>query len=327
MWEEEVLSGSTRLFRCSPSLSEVLLGRQLAGVLQQGAYDCVHSHIFNLSGWLLRHAAQAKVPIRIAHYHNTHDGCVSTPARRLRRLISRAVATRYATDVIACSTDALRLAPKAGGSNCVLHYGIQALKPASTNLRTDLGIAASTPLVLHAGRFYPQKNHHFLLQVFHLVNQVLPEAHLVLMGDGPLLPAMRESAQKMGLQHRIHFLGNRSDARGLLSQGDAFCFPSSHEGYAIALVEARFAGLPVVASDLPVLRESADGAQAVELVPLSEPRVFAEALLNALGRGHVEAPISYREYHSASASSQRLLQLYRTLASRQPEPEGAGVCG
>jgi glycosyltransferase involved in cell wall biosynthesis len=315
VWEHEVVDGRSQIFRCEPTTSEVLFGRRVNDVLAARHYDIVHSHVFNLSGWMLRHASGLGVPIRIAHFHNTHDGRQGTPQRIVRRMVSRRLVSKYATDVVACSREALQLAPRAGGFNRVLHYGITPPVASQCSLRDEFGIPKSSPLVLHAGRFYPQ-NHHFLLSVFRMVHDIRQDSHLVLIGDGPLQPGIRHTAKRMGLEACVHFAGIRPDARNLLHQGNVLCFPSLHEGYAIVLVEARFAGVHVVASDLRVHREMAEGAMGVELIPLSDPERFADAVLQALDRPLSPAPHDYRLHHSALSSAERLLQLYGELGAR-----------
>jgi glycosyltransferase involved in cell wall biosynthesis len=149
-----------------------------------------------------------------------------------------------------------------------------------------------------------------------MVHDIRPDSHLVLIGDGPLQPAIRDEAKHMGLESSVHFAGVRPDAKHLLHQGNVFCFPSLHEGYAIVLIEARFAGVHVVASDLRVHREMADGAMGVNLIPLPNTKRFANAVVQALDRPLSPAPYDYKLHHSAPSSAERLLQLYGELGAR-----------
>jgi glycosyltransferase involved in cell wall biosynthesis len=85
----------------------------------------------------------------------------------------------------------------------------------------------------------------------------LPGAHLVIAGDGPLRAMLVDLADQLRLSHRLHLIGNLDpqDLADLVSSADLYLFPSVWESFGLAGVEAAMAGVPVLASDLPVLRE------------------------------------------------------------------------
>ena len=101
----------------------------------------------------------------------------------------------------------------------------------------------------HVGRFNKQKNHAFLIDIFHAFVQKHPHAHLVLVGVGELMEETQKKVQKLQLNHQVHFLGIRSDVPSLLHAMDLFLFPSFMEGLSVSMVEAQCAGLPCVVSD------------------------------------------------------------------------------
>ena len=115
-------------------------------------------------------------------------------------------------------------------------------------VRAELGLAESTFVAGHVGRFTEQKNHAFLLEIFAALHARRPDSALLLAGDGPLRPKMAEAARRLGLESAVRFLGPRQDVPALLSAMDCFIFPSHHEGLPVTLVEAQAAGLPVAAS-------------------------------------------------------------------------------
>jgi glycosyltransferase involved in cell wall biosynthesis len=85
----------------------------------------------------------------------------------------------------------------------------------------------------------------------------------------------------------VRFLGHRKDVPEVLAAGDVFVFPSLYEGFGGALLEAMALGLPIVASDIPAVREVVDdGANAI-LVPPGDAPALASAidgLLDDTGR-------------------------------------------
>jgi glycosyltransferase involved in cell wall biosynthesis len=84
-----------------------------------------------------------------------------------------------------------------------------------------------------------------------------PSWHLALGGQGPEEDNLRQQARELGVEDRLHFIGEmQSEQVGdFLNALDLFIFPSQAETFGLAAVEAAQAGLPVVSSDIPVLRE------------------------------------------------------------------------
>ena len=81
----------------------------------------------------------------------------------------------------------------------------------------------------------------------------IPDAHLVLVGDGPLRKEMELLASKLAIDNRVHFLGRRNDVHELIKMADIYVQSSHWEGFGIAVVEAMAGGLPVIASKVPGL--------------------------------------------------------------------------
>lgn len=101
----------------------------------------------------------------------------------------------------------------------------------------------------HIGRFVPQKNHQYLITVFSAIQEQIPEARLLLIGDGPLKDDIRHFVQSRHLKNKIVFLGKRDDVPCLLQAMDIFLLPSIYEGLPISCLEAQAAGLPCLISD------------------------------------------------------------------------------
>lgn len=100
----------------------------------------------------------------------------------------------------------------------------------------------------HVGRFAPEKNHAFLLDAFGALLRILPNALLVCVGRGPLEKQVQAQARAFGIDDRMVFAGVSSDVPAYLKAFDAFVFPSTKEGLAMAVVEAQAAGLPTLMS-------------------------------------------------------------------------------
>jgi glycosyltransferase involved in cell wall biosynthesis len=109
---------------------------------------------------------------------------------------------------------------------------------------------------------------------------------LALAGQGPDEARLKQLAAELGVSTRVHFVGEISPERigSFLSCLDVFVFPSLAETFGLAAVEAAHAGVPVVANDLPVLREvlSYQGKPAALLVDASDPALLGAAVSRVL---------------------------------------------
>ena len=110
------------------------------------------------------------------------------------------------------------------------------------NLKNEL-------VVGHVGRFHPQKNHSFLVDIFAEIHKKRPDSVLMLVGTGDLMESVKEKVSELKLDDCVIFTGSRADVNELLSAFDVFVFPSLFEGLPVTLVEAQAANLPIVCSE------------------------------------------------------------------------------
>lgn len=234
-----------RLNPVSPSYHKALL--TFFG--QHPEYRIVHAHLDCMSAFPLTAAKKCGVPVRIAHSHNASQD--KNWKYLLKRYYMRRIPS-VATHLFACSESAGRwMFP--GQQVTVVKNGIEtqsfAFDPAVRNeVRRELGLNHELTLG-HVGRFAPQKNHDFLMEIFAQVHRRNPEAVLLLVGEGPLEQQIREKAERLGLAEKVRFLGIRTDVNRLLQAVDVFVMPSRYEGLGIAAVEAQTAGVTCVLSD------------------------------------------------------------------------------
>jgi glycosyltransferase involved in cell wall biosynthesis len=144
-------------------------------------------------------------------------------------------------------------------------------------LRTEFGFATGQLIILFAGRFVPEKNLPDLLQAFHLLRV---NAVLVLLGDGPLMPAVRTQLDHLGLTTRVQLPGFQSSdrLRDYLQAADVFALVSGSEGIPCALIEAMAVGLPSVVTSIPAMMQVVDnGVHGLWCRP-GEPKSVAECI-------------------------------------------------
>lgn len=116
-------------------------------------------------------------------------------------------------------------------------------------IRHELGISNDCLLVGHIGRFNRQKNHSKIIGIFKEITVLLPNAKLVLVGNGEGKANIENMVHECKMEDRVLFLGLRNDVPALLSAFDVMLFPSLFEGMPNAIIEAQAVNLPCVISD------------------------------------------------------------------------------
>ena len=253
-------------------------------------YDIIHSHVHLFSGNILRLAAQAGIPCRIAHCH-TDTSAIATKGGLYRRLYytwMKSWINRYATMGLGISNQAVAAffgsSDKSNPRWQPVDYGLDLLpfedKIDAAALRVELGIPTDTFVIGHIGRFVEVKNHTFILDIAAAVAKREPKMRLLLVGEGLLRSQIEQKASQLGLMDHVIFAGVRADVPRLMRGAmDVFLFPSLFEGLGNVRIEAQCAGLPAVISD--VVPEEGDVIKPlVQRLSLSESAdTWAEAIL------------------------------------------------
>ncbi len=128
--------------------------------------------------------------------------------------------------------------------------------PADPALKARYGLGDG-PVALFLGGLKPRKNLPFLLDFWQDVASARPRATLLIAGDGPEGSALRRRADRLGVGSRVVFTGRLPEALKVAHYrlASVFLFPSTLEGFGLAVGEAMSCGLPVVASDQGALPE------------------------------------------------------------------------
>jgi glycosyltransferase involved in cell wall biosynthesis len=151
--------------------------------------------------------------------------------------------------------------------------------------RDRFGLPQDVQIVVSVGRLSDLKNQAALVGAL----PQLPGVHLALAGNGPARAQLVAMAEANGSRDRLHLVGEvpRTQVYDFLVAGDVFAFPSHSETFGLAAVEAAIAGVPVVASDLSVLREvleDDDGQPAAVFAETRDADGFARAISMTLSR-------------------------------------------
>jgi glycosyltransferase involved in cell wall biosynthesis len=225
--------------------------------------------------------------------------------------------------VIALSTlmrDRLVAAGFAGERIAIIPSGIDAGAFAS---RANPGEAPSSrpPTVLCVARHSFEKGIDVALQAWRIVREQMPQARLVLLGDGPLRPQLQALAQALDLGDSVAFRGQSREVASALAQADCFVLPSRWEGFPTALLEACAAGVPAVATDVSGVRDLIDDGCSGYVVPVADYQQMAARLLALLidparrRQMGAQAAQRVRASFTQQQSIDRLLDLLEQLAA------------
>lgn len=246
-------------------------------------YKVVHGHMESFGFLYSRAARKAGVKTIIAHSHNaliepTIKGVVKSMMNRPWK--------HYANVLFACSEKAGDYMFR-GAKYTVLTNGIRCedfvYNPeVRAECRHELGIEDKIVLG-HIGRFDPQKNHSFLLDIFTAYAQKHHDAVLLMIGEGALMQDVRAKVETLGISGQVRFMGVRADTSRLYQAMDMFLLPSLFEGLPVVGIEAQSAGLPMLVADTVTTELCV--TPFVEMLPLTAaPAVWADKMDDMIGR-------------------------------------------
>ena len=184
--------------------------------------------------------------------------------------------------------------------------------------------ATSTPRLIMVARMKSPKRHDLLLQALAKVRNTLGfELPVTLAGDGPLCAELRAEAKALNLKN-ITWAGDVSNVSDQLAQHEVFVLLSDHEGMPITVLEAMRAGLCVLASSLPGIREQIIPYQDGVLTA-NTPDTVAEKLLQLVRDPHLRkrlgraAQQTFESAFAAEPMAERVLQVYRQCTQEAAE--------
>jgi len=289
--------------------------------------DIVHGHS-SVGGALARLAAARTGRSCVYTANGLATGrCALAIERRLARLTSRIVA------VSASEAQLLHrrsIAPLERIS--VIPNGIEREIPASErveiDLRATLGIPDGAPLVGTIARLVHQKAPERFVRIAATVGRAHPDAHFVLIGDGPLRRVVEQEIEESGLGDRFHLVDELPGAASVLDQFDVFVLASRFEGAPYAPLEAMRVATPVVLSDVVGNRDAVEHAVSGYLVAEHDTDAMARWVVRLLdeddlrrlvgneGRQRVSACFSVEQMCS------QLAKVYEELLDEREVAEG-----
>lgn len=167
-------------------------------------------------------------------------------------------------------------------------------------VRSSLGLGDDQCLLLAVGRHAPQKGLDVAIRAMSAILVDQPRAVLVIAGrEGTATPDLRDQIEAMARPDCVRLLGPRGDVPDLLVAADLLVFPSRWEGLGGTLIEALALETPIVASDLPELREALGGPEppCAALAKVDDPASLARAILTTLDHADLARERTRRGLH------------------------------
>ena len=261
MGEEEILDCDKSFvvpFTRSPfRLSNITAYRQLKKIINQENYDIIHTHT-PMGSVVTRLAAKKARKNGTKIIYTAHGFHFFKGAPLLNWLIYYPVErlmARHTDTLITINKEDYHRAKKQFKTNVIYMPGVgvdpKRFKPKLTTkqkleLRKSLGLKKDDFVMIYPAELNKNKNQTLLLHVLHEINKEDKSVHLLLAGKDNLNGYHKKLADKLGAAKNVHFLGYRSDIPQLLQMSDLSVSASHREGLPVHLIEAMFAGLPII---------------------------------------------------------------------------------
>lgn len=254
----------------------------LSELLQTGKYDALHVHESETCYVALQVAKKLGIRCRIAHAHTCSpwEGWKG----ELRRLSGVLLNYPVSSHVIGCGQKAgervfgkwnMRRSKALVLPNAVDTGKFSYDEQLRREVRAELGVDNHFVIGM-VGRLSEEKNNLYALELMPRILKEIPNAILVVAGNGPDEEKFRNRIRELHLENVVRQLGRRADVDRLYQAFDVYILPSFTEGFPVAAVEAMSSGLPVLLSDA-ITRELEFGS-AVTYLPLRSPEQWIEAI-------------------------------------------------
>ena len=336
-WEQVLLNpfgndGSTALAeRCAPITCETRVCTSVLGLPRLRSWlggriadlqpDIVHVVLFHATV-LTASIRRGKERRLLTHAYG--GGLAELTRPRIRQYLDRWACGRY--DHISAVSEAVL-------SFLVHSHGfppppVERIRPGwSGDPRPPKPAAGRPPTIVCVAALRPEKGHDTLLAAFAEVRDRIPEARLVLIGDGSRRPQVEATIRAADMENSVHLAGYKADVWPHLSDADVFALASPAEALGIAIMEAMAAGLPVVATGVGGIPELVTPGVTGELFAVRDHHDMARKLIALL-----ESPARRNEMSAAAVraaeamrmeySIDQYFQLYDRLLSDVREVEG-----
>ncbi|MFI3277527.1 MAG: glycosyltransferase [Rikenellaceae bacterium] len=280
-------------------------------------YDIMHAH--KGDPFVFYYAKKYGIKSIIYHSHTTAEG---TEGYKLFKKLFRKVYDLFITQRVACSDLASQWLFPDHTDIVIIPNSVDVTlfkydSEVRARYRKELNVE-SAKVIVSVGRLTYPKNHPFILDIIAELSKRESNTVLVIVGDGPDEPQIKELIKERSIEQRVIMLGRRSDVPQLLQAADLFLMPSHFEGLPVSIVESQAAGLPALLSD--VITKQVQITDLVDYKSLNDSvHDWADQIETMLERG-VDRKCYYNQVLSSdfniNNSIEKLERLYDNLLQR-----------
>lgn len=186
------------------------------------------------------------------------------------------------------------------------------------SVREELGLSSRSKLVGIVAALRPEKNHSLFVNAAAAIKARVPDAHFLIIGDGPEKPKIASLIDSLGMSQSIHMLGNRHDTPRILAALDAFALTSLNEASPVSILEALSCQVPVVASDVGSVSESVINQWSGFTFPSGDEASLVDRMTLLLTDRDLNLELGQngREHVKQNGSLQNMVEMYQDLIHR-----------
>jgi glycosyltransferase involved in cell wall biosynthesis len=336
--QEEIAAGGAEIFCVGPRGGRAGQVRRFADLVRERRPDLVHTTLFesDVIGRVGARAARTRVVSSLVSesYGPEHSADPAIRITRLRAaqaldgLTARATARMHAVSYRVADIMSRRLLYPRSRVDIVPRGRDQAVLGRRTAERRErtrgrLAVGHDADLVLAVARQEPMKALDTLVSAFERVRHAKPTSRLLLAGrPGAATAALERQIEQLGLRSSVTLLGERSDVAELLCAADVFVLSSRREGMPGSVIEAMALEVPVVATDLPQVREVA-GTDGALLIRPGDVEAFARGILRCLEQRDATAQrvqrafVRFQQRFTITETARRMRRFYEGSMARQ----------
>ena len=266
---------------------------QVATHLRANRADVVHNHMYRAevvgtqAAWRLAATGRRPLVISTVHSSRVRSDADRALLRRLTPKIDHLIAVSQA--IVRKVEDEGRV----GAPVSLIYNGVDlerySTQEACCTLHAEYGVPAGAPIVGVVARLEPEKGHPTLLEAWPRVLATVPNAHLLVVGEGSQREALEAQAVALGPAGRhVTFTGRRDDIPAVTAALDVAALPSYREAQGLSILEAMALSRPVVASAVGGIPEMIEDGRTGLLVPPHD----ADALATAITRLLIDHPLA-----------------------------------
>lgn len=274
------------------------VGKKIAGIIDEFDIEVVHCTLLNalMFGLLGRFIAKRNPPV-ISVIHTTRN--VDLKHKLAEMFVYRPMMKRADQIWFVSSLQAklwIEKMPFVSKKCQTIHNGVDIewfhpdqMQGAGVKLREQYGLATDEAAICCIAGLRPEKLHHVLLEAFDIVRRRGVRCKLLLAGEGPMEPRLRELVTELHREREVVFLGSLADVRPLLAASDCKVLASAAETFSMAMLESMAMGVPVISTEVGGASEAIEDHVSGTLVAAGDADQLADRITEVLGDSALRA--------------------------------------